>query len=231
LQEPGRKNPRGDFLQIDTTNILFISGGAFSGLERIINTRMDAASIGFGAQMKKEMEDHKVLGKYFDNAIPRDLVEYGMIPEFVGRFPVIVSTKGLDITDLVNILTVPKNSIIKQYKRLFAMDDVNFHVTDEGLQEIAKTAFARGSGARGLRSITDAVLMETQYVVPSMEDVHTVFLDDAAVRRERKPILFTDPEMTITKYEALIKEGRSEVAGCVSVDIYSDPEIERQEAA
>jgi ATP-dependent Clp protease ATP-binding subunit ClpX len=231
LQEPGRKNPRGDFLQIDTTNILFISGGAFSGLERIINTRMDAASIGFGAQMKKEMEDHKVLGKYFDNAIPKDLVEYGMIPEFVGRFPVIVSTKGLDITDLVNILTVPKNSIIKQYKRLFAMDDVNFHVTAEGLQEIAKTAFARGSGARGLRSITDAVLMETQYVVPSMEDVHTVFLDDAAVRRERKPILFTDPEMTIAKYEALMKEGQLEVAGCVSVDIYSDPEIERQEAA
>jgi ATP-dependent Clp protease ATP-binding subunit ClpX len=218
-------------LQIDTTNILFISGGAFSGLERIINTRMDAASIGFGAQMKKEMEDHKVLGKYFDNAIPKDLVEYGMIPEFVGRFPVIVSTKGLDITDLVNILTVPKNSIIKQYKRLFAMDDVDFHVTDEGLQEIAKTAFARGSGARGLRSITDAVLMETQYVVPSMEDVHTVFLDDAAVRRERKPIVLTDPALTLEKYVACLKEGQVEVAGAVSVDIYSDPEIERQEAA
>jgi ATP-dependent Clp protease ATP-binding subunit ClpX len=231
LQEPGRKNPRGDFLQIDTTNILFISGGAFSGLERIINKRMDAASIGFGAQMKKEISDPKVQGKYFDNAIPKDLVEYGMIPEFVGRFPVIVSTKGLDITDLVNILTVPKNSIIKQYKRLFAMDDVNFHVTPAGLQEIAKTAFSRGTGARGLRSITDAVLMETQYIVPSMPDVHTVFIDDAAVRGEKKPIVFTHVDMTIEKYEALVKEGNSEVAGAVSVNIYDDPEIERQEAA
>lgn len=231
LQEPGRKNPRGDFLQIDTTNILFISGGAFSGLERIINKRMDAASIGFGAQMKKAVEDPKVQGKYFDSAIPKDLVEYGMIPEFVGRFPVIVSTKGLELTDLVNILTVPKNSIVKQYKRLFAMDDVNFHITDDGLQEISKTAFSRGTGARGLRSITDAVLMETQYVVPSMPEVHTVFVDDAAVRGERKPILLKDAEMTLEKYEALIKDGQSEVEGAVPVNIEEDPEIESQEAA
>jgi ATP-dependent Clp protease ATP-binding subunit ClpX len=229
--EPGRKNPRGDFLQIDTSNILFIAGGAFSGLERVINKRMDAGSIGFGANMKKEMENHKVVGKYFDNAIPKDLIEFGMIPELVGRFPVIVSTKGLDITDLVNILTVPKNSIIKQYKRLFAMDDVDFHVTEEGLQEIAKTAHARGSGARGLRSITDAVLMETQYMVPSMEDVHTVYLSDEAVQGKSKPIVLTDPALTLEKYMACLKEGQLEVAGAMSVDIYSDPEIERQEAA
>ena len=110
--------------------------------------------------MKKKVDDPKVQGRYFDNAIPKDLVDYGMIPEFVGRFPVIVSTKGLDIEDLVDILTVPKNSIMKQYRRLFAMDDVNFHVTEDGLQEIAKTAFTRGTGARGLRSITDNVLMK-----------------------------------------------------------------------
>jgi ATP-dependent Clp protease ATP-binding subunit ClpX len=228
-KEPGRKNPRGDFLQIDTTNILFICGGAFSGLERIINRRMDAASIGFGAQMKKNIDDHKVQGKYFENAIPKDLVEYGMIPEFVGRFPVITTTKGLDIEDLVDILTKPKNSIMKQYRRLFAMDDVNFHVTDEGLQEIAKTAFTRGTGARGLRSISDQVLMETQYVVPSMPNVHTVYVDAAAVRGERKPILFKDPALTVDKYEALIKEkgdSLAHVEGTAQVNIDDDSDLD-----
>ena len=111
FQEPGRKNPRGDFLQIDTTNILFICGGAFAGLERIVNHRTNAASIGFGAEMKQEVEDPKVQGRCFDNVIPKDLVDFGMIPEFVGRFPVIVSTKGLDLDNLVDILTVPRNSI------------------------------------------------------------------------------------------------------------------------
>ena len=218
-KEPGRKNPRGDFLQIDTSNILFISGGAFSGLERIINRRVDAASIGFGAQMKKAVDDPRVQGRYFDNAIPKDLVEFGMIPEFVGRFPVIVSTKGLDVENLMDILTEPRNSIMKQYKRLFAMDDVNFHVTPKALEEIAKTAFSRGTGARGLRSITDNVLMETQYVVPSHPDVHTVYIDDAAVRGERKPILLKHPEMTVEKYEALIKKGQYEAEGAVPVDV------------
>lgn len=179
--------------------------------------------------MKKAVDDPKVQGRYFDNAIPKDLVEYGMIPEFVGRFPVIVSTKGLDIPDLVDILTVPKNSIMKQYRRLFAMDDVNFHVTEEALAEIAKTAFSRGTGARGLRSITDAVLMETQYVVPSMDGVHTVYVDDAAVRGDRKPILLKDPEMTVEKFEALMKSGQSEVDGVVTVNI--NEELEHAEAA
>jgi len=218
-KEPGRKNPRGDFLQIDTTNILFICGGAFSGLERIINRRMDSASIGFGAQMKKELDDHKVQGKYFDNAIPKDLVEYGMIPEFVGRFPVVVSTRGLDVENLIDILTVPKNSLVKQYKYLFAMNNVDFHVTECGLIEISKTAFSRGTGARGLRSITENVLMETMFVVPSLPDVHTVYLDAAAVRGERKPILLQDPEMTVEKYEALVKQGMSNVDGAIPADI------------
>jgi ATP-dependent Clp protease ATP-binding subunit ClpX len=224
LQEPGRRNPRGEFLIIDTTNILFICGGAFSGLERIINKRIDAASIGFGAQMKKAVDDPRVQGRYFDNAIPKDLVEYGMIPEFVGRFPVIVSTKGLDIDDLVNILTEPKNSIIKQYKRLFGMDDVNFHVTHEALQEIAITAFGRGTGARGLRSITDAVLMETQYIVPSVSEVHTVYVDGAAVRGERKPILLKDPSMTVERFEAYMKDNGNDttVDGAIPVNIDDD---------
>jgi ATP-dependent Clp protease ATP-binding subunit ClpX len=230
LQEPGRKNPRGDFLQIDTTNILFICGGAFAGLERIVNHRTNAASIGFGAEMKQKIEDPKVQGRCFDSVIPKDLVDFGMIPEFVGRFPVIVSTKGLDLDNLVDILTVPRNSIIKQYKRLFSIDDVKFHVTECGLKEIAKTAFGRGTGARGLRSITDQVLMETQYVVPSLADVHTVYVDAAAVRGERKPILLKG-DMTVEKYESLTKSG-AEVVGAIPVTIDEmEDEMESEEAA
>ncbi|KAL3767889.1 hypothetical protein ACHAW5_010132 [Stephanodiscus triporus] len=203
------KNPRGDFIQIDTTNILFISGGAFAGLEQIINRRMDAASIGFGAKMKKNTEDFKVQGKYFDSAIPKDLVHFGMIPEYVGRFPVIVSTKGLDEKSLVDILTVPKNSLIKQYTFQFAMNGIRFHATECALREVAKMAFLRGSGARGLRSITENILMETMFVVPSIKGVHTVYLDSAAVRGERKPILLKHPDMTAKKFEELMKGGQT----------------------
>lgn len=230
-KEPGRKNPKSDFLQIDTTNILFICGGAFSGLERIVNHRTNAASIGFGAEMRKEIDNPDVQDQCFDNVIPKDLVDFGMIPEFIGRFPVIVATKGLDLENLVDILTVPRNSIIKQYKRLFALDDVRFHVTDCGLREIAKTAFKRGTGARGLRSIVEQVLMETQYVVPSMPDVHTVYLDSAAVRGERKPILLKDPAMTVEKYEALMKEGKVDVDGVMPVSIEDDEDSFREVAA
>ena len=212
-KEPGRKNPRGDFLQIDTSNILFIVGGAFSGLEKIINRRMDSASIGFGAQMKKDTDDHKVQGKYFDNAIPKDLIQYGMIPEFIGRFPVIVSTKGLDEDNLIDILTTPKNSLYKQYKYLFAMNDVDFHISDCGLREIARTAFGRGSGARGLRAITENVLMETMFVVPSIPGVHTVYMDAAAISGARKPILLKDPNLTIAKFELMMKESNGVFEG------------------
>lgn len=193
---------------------------------------MDAASIGFGAQMKKEISDPKVQGRYFDNAIPKDLVDYGMIPEFVGRFPVIVSTKGLDIPDLVDILTEPKNSIMKQYRRLFAMDDVNFHVTEEALQEIASVAFSRGTGARGLRSITDNVLMETQYVVPSLPDVHTVFVGAEAVRGESKPVLLKDPDITVEKFEEMKRDGSdAEIDGTMAVSIDDDEDELTEEAA
>lgn len=220
-KEPGRKNPRGDFLQIDTTHILFICGGAYSGLERIINRRMDAASIGFGAPLTKgknlASDNPKALDRYLAHVIPKDLVDYGMIPEFVGRFPILVSTNGLDVPHLMEILTVPKNSIIKQYQRLFAMDDVHFHITQAALQEIATTAFVRGTGARGLRSIVDKVLMETQFVIPSLQPpVHTVYIDDHAVKaateittsltgatatgqsRKRRTTTTTDPNTTTT---------------------------------
>eukprot|EP00579_Thalassiosira_antarctica_P001098 CAMPEP_0201865276 /NCGR_PEP_ID=MMETSP0902-20130614/172_1 /ASSEMBLY_ACC=CAM_ASM_000551 /TAXON_ID=420261 /ORGANISM="Thalassiosira antarctica, Strain CCMP982" /LENGTH=809 /DNA_ID=CAMNT_0048389967 /DNA_START=93 /DNA_END=2522 /DNA_ORIENTATION=- len=223
-KEPGRKNPRGDFIQIDTTNILFISGGAFSGLETIINKRMDAASIGFGATMKKNIDDFKVQGKYFDNAIPKDLVQFGVIPEFVGRFPVIVSTRGLDEKSLVDILTEPKNSLVKQYIFQFAMNGIRFHATPCALAEVAKMAFRRGSGARGLRSITENILMETMFVVPSLEKVHTVYLDAMAVRGERKPILLKHPDMTVEKFEELLKEGQTweELEGADVVQMEDD---------
>jgi len=211
-KDPGRKNPRNEFLQIDTTNILFICGGAYSGLERVINRRLDAASIGFGAPLKNAsledngQESQHVQGKYLEATIPKDLCDYGMIPEFVGRFPVIVSTQGLSLENLVDILTEPKNSIMKQYQRLFQMDDVHFHITDDALWQIAKTAYSRGTGARGLRSITDKVLMDTQFVVPSMPKVHTVYVDAVAVRGERPPILLQDPNMTVETLEALMQE-------------------------
>jgi len=224
-KEPGRKNPRGEFLQIDTSNILFICGGAFAGLEKIINRRMDSASIGFGAQMKKDTDDHKIQGKYFDNAIPKDLVQYGMIPEFVGRFPVIVSTKGLDEDNLIDILTTPKNSLYKQYKYLFAMNDVDFHISECGLREVARTAFGRGTGARGLRAITENALMETMFVVPSIPNVHTVYLDAAAIRGDRKPILLKNPTLNAKKFEQMMKEKNGKldgIEGVVTVDINKD---------
>jgi len=229
-KEPGRKNPRGDFLQIDTSNILFICGGAFAGLEKIINRRMDAASIGFGAQMKKRLDDLKVQGKYFDNAIPKDLVEHGMIPEFIGRFPVIVSTKGLEEKDLIDILTVPKNALIKQFQALLGMSDVNFHVSDCALREIAKMSLSRGTGARGLRSIAENVLMEAMFVVPSLDDVHTVYVDAKAINGTGKPILLKDPEMTVERYESLIKEGKTDVEGAEEVLLDVDDE-NREEVA
>ena len=206
-------------MQIDTTNILFICGGAFSGLEKIINRRMDSASIGFGAQMKKELSDHKVQNKYYENALPVDLISFGMIPEFVGRFPVIKATNGLDIANLVDILTIPKNSLTRQYKRLFAMNNVDFHITECGLTEIAKAAYTRGTGARGLRSFMENILMEAMYVVPSRPDVHSVYLDAAAVRGESKPMLLIDPELTPKEFEALRKRGIVTVNGALPVDL------------
>lgn len=231
-KEPGRKNPRGDFLQIDTTNILFICGGAFAGLEKIINRRMDSASIGFGAKMKKDTEDFKVQNNYFDSAIPKDLVQYGMIPEFIGRFPVIVSTKGLDEESLIDILSTPKNSLLKQYKYLFAMNDVEFHITECGLREIAKTAFGRGTGARGLRAITENALMETMFVVPSIPDVHSVYVDAAAIRGERKPVLLRSPELTVDAFVKLFAQHNGDInkidgAECVDIhQVFHGDEIE-----
>ena len=179
--------------------------------------------------MKKELDDSSIQSDYFDKAIPQDLVEFGMIPEFIGRFPVIVSTKGLDVSMLMDILTEPKNSLVKQYKSLLSMNDVHLHVTPCGLEAIAKTAHARGTGARGLRSITENVLMETMFNVPSMPDVHTVYLDGKAIRGERKPLVLKNG-MTVEKLDKLVEEHGGDIDAAVeagaamTVDTYEESE-------
>jgi ATP-dependent Clp protease ATP-binding subunit ClpX len=168
-----------------------------------------------------------IQGQYFDKAIPKDLVQYGMVPEFIGRFPVIVSTQGLDEKSLIDILTVPKNSLMKQYKYLFAMNDVDLHVSKCALQEIAKTAFSRGVGARGLRAITENVLMETMFVTPSIPNIHTVYIDAAAVRGDRKPILLRDPNITVSKLEELMKESDAILEDIEGIDfVDKDADLE-----
>lgn len=154
-KEGGRKNPRGDFISIDTSDVMFIAGGAFAGLESIINSRVDKASIGFGAKLKKDLKDEDTTQSYLDTTQPKDLTAYGLIPEFVGRFPLIVSTKALDEDALVDVMTLPKNALLKQYEYLFGLNDIEFVVTDSALRYIAREAKARGTGARGLRSITE----------------------------------------------------------------------------
>eukprot|EP00520_Triparma_pacifica_P003784 CAMPEP_0118648834 /NCGR_PEP_ID=MMETSP0785-20121206/9376_1 /TAXON_ID=91992 /ORGANISM="Bolidomonas pacifica, Strain CCMP 1866" /LENGTH=479 /DNA_ID=CAMNT_0006541071 /DNA_START=459 /DNA_END=1898 /DNA_ORIENTATION=+ len=188
-KEGGRKNPRGDFINIDTTDILFICSGAFSGLEQIVNNRLEKASIGFGAKLRKDLKDQKTMSNFFEKTVPQDLNSYGLIPEFTGRFPVISSTKSLDEDALVQVMTQPKNSLMKQYCYLFSLNGVDFHVTEGGLKEIAKTAHSRGTGARGLRAITEQLLMESFYIAPSDESINCVFLDSNAARGERPPII------------------------------------------
>lgn len=180
-RDGGRKNPRGEFIQMDTSNILFICGGAFAGLETVIGSRLTSSSIGFGANMKKEMTDSEQ-GSLFDQAEPSDLMRFGLIPEFIGRFPVIVSTRMLTLDQLVNVLTEPKDAIVKQYAYQFAMYDVDLHFTQEALVAIAEQASHQKTGARGLKAIMEKLLRNAMFVVPDSPDCHTVVVDIAAVR-------------------------------------------------
>lgn len=165
----GRKHPHQELLQIDTTNILFICGGAFEGIEKLIETRMDQKSIGFNAAITTKGD--KNIGEVLTEVLPKDFVKYGLIPEFIGRVPVITSLQELDEDALVKILTEPKNSLIKQYKKLFELDGVKLIFNDESLVAIAKKALERNTGARGLRSIIESVMMELMYKVPSDESI------------------------------------------------------------
>ncbi|SDN38676.1 ATP-dependent Clp protease ATP-binding subunit ClpX [Lutimaribacter pacificus] len=183
----GRKHPQQEFLQVDTTNILFICGGAFAGLDRIIAQRGKGSAMGFGADVKDP--DARRVGELFAELEPEDLLKFGLIPEFVGRLPVIATLEDLDEDALVTILTEPKNALVKQYQRLFELEDVQLTFTDDALTAIAKRAIQRKTGARGLRSILEDILLDTMFELPGMSDVQEVVVNEEAVTSDAKPLL------------------------------------------
>ena len=183
----GRKHPQQEFLQVDTTNILFICGGAFSGLDKIIAKRGSEISIGFGAKVKHFQE--QTIGELIKNLEPEDLIKYGLIPEFVGRMPILATLEDLDEHSLVKILKEPKNSLLKQYKRLFEFENVQLIFKDDAVREIAKKAVSKKTGARGLRSIIEALLLKTMFELPTMENVEEVIVDQSAVKNNSKPLI------------------------------------------
>ena len=183
----GRKHPQQEFLQVDTTNILFICGGAFAGLDKIIAQRGRGSAIGFGADVK-DTDDRRV-GELFQELEPEDLLKFGLIPEFVGRLPVLATLTDLDEAALITILTEPKNALIKQYQRLFEMEDVQLSFTDDALKAVAKRAIDRKTGARGLRSILEEVLLDTMFELPSMRGVEEVVVNEECILRKGEPLL------------------------------------------
>ncbi len=184
----GRKHPQQEFLQVDTSNILFICGGAFAGLEKVIRNRSEKGGIGFGAEVKSKDEKRNV-GELLSQLEPEDLVHYGLIPEFVGRLPVIATLEELDVEALVQILTEPKNSLTKQYSKLFEMEGVEVDFREDGLRAIAEKGMERKTGARGLRSILEGVLLDSMYNIPSLENVSKVVIDESVIRGDSEPLL------------------------------------------
>ena len=183
----GRKHPQQEFLQVDTTNILFICGGAFAGLDKVIENRGKGTSIGFGAKVKSNEES--TISEIIKKLEPEDLIKYGLIPEFIGRMPIIATLKELDEKSLVKILKEPKNSLLKQYKRLFEFEDVKLEFRDEALIEISKKAISKKTGARGLRSILESLLLKTMFSLPDMENVESVTVDKSVVKGKSEPII------------------------------------------
>ncbi len=184
----GRKHPQQEFVQIDTSNMLFICGGAFSGLEQIIRQRVEKGGIGFSAEVKSEL-DQKATDELLTQIESEDLTRFGLIPEFIGRLPVIATLTELDEDALIRILTEPKNALTKQYERLFEMEDVELEFREDALREISKKAILRRTGARGLRTIMEHILLDTMYEVPSLSNVEKVVVDGAVVRAESEPYL------------------------------------------
>jgi ATP-dependent Clp protease ATP-binding subunit ClpX len=182
----GRKHPQQEFLQVDTTNILFICGGAFAGLDKIIAQRDKGSAMGFGADVKAE--DDRRIGDLLEDLEPEDLLKFGLIPEFVGRLPVIATLRDLDEDALVTILTQPKNALVKQYERLFDMENVSLRFTDEALSAIAAKAIERKTGARGLRSILEDVLLDPMFELPGHESVQEIVVNDEVIAGEAKPL-------------------------------------------
>ncbi|MGI3168482.1 ATP-dependent Clp protease ATP-binding subunit ClpX [Pseudooceanicola sp. C21-150M6] len=183
----GRKHPQQEFLQVDTTNILFICGGAFAGLDRIIAQRGKGSAMGFGAEVRDN--DDRGVGELFKELEPEDLLKFGLIPEFVGRLPVLATLEDLDEEALVTILTQPKNALVKQYQRLFELEDAELTFTDDALTAIAKRAIERKTGARGLRSILEDILLDTMFDLPGMENVTEVVVNEEAVTSDAKPLM------------------------------------------
>jgi len=182
----GRKHPQQEYLQVDTSNILFICGGAFAGLEKIVSDRGKSASIGFGADVRAPEE--RQTGDILRDLEPEDLLKFGLIPEFVGRVPVVATLHDLDTEALVDILTRPKNALVKQYRRLFEMENVNLEFTDDALRAVAELALARNAGARGLRSILESVLLDTMYDLPGNHDIEEIVVNREVVEARSQPL-------------------------------------------
>ena len=197
----GRKHPQQEFLQVDTSNILFICGGAFAGLDKIIRDRSDRSGIGFTAEVRSTEDDQSV-GKTLQSVEPEDLVKYGLIPEFVGRLPMIATLDELDLDALVRIIREPKNSLTKQYAKLFEMENVEIQFREDALKAISRRAQERKTGARGLRSIMESVLLDTMYKIPSLEKVSKVVIDAAVIEGMSEPLLM---------YENVDQKGQSAV--------------------
>lgn len=185
----GRKHPHQEFIQIDTSNILFICGGAFEGIDKIIQTRIGQKGIGFGADIKSKEE--RKIGEILEMILPQDLLRYGLIPEFVGRVPIIVTLDALDKGALIRILTEPKNALVKQYKKLFDLDGVELEFTDDALEAVATEALQRNTGARGLRAIIEDIMLDVMYEVPSRMDVTKVVITKEVIEKKEKPLLVT----------------------------------------
>jgi len=183
----GRKHPQQEFLQVDTTNILFICGGAFAGIDKIISSRGRDTSIGFGADVRSE--DERKTGTILHEMEPEDLLKFGLIPEFVGRLPVLATLEDLDTDALIKILTEPKNALVKQYQRLFEMEDTKLSFTEDALKSIAEKAIDRKTGARGLRSIMESILLNTMFDLPTTEGVDEVMVNSEAVESDKDPLL------------------------------------------
>ncbi|MBI6628648.1 ATP-dependent Clp protease ATP-binding subunit ClpX [Pontibaca salina] len=183
----GRKHPQQEFLQVDTTNILFICGGAFAGLDKIIAQRGKGSAMGFGADVREN--DDRGIGEIFRDLEPEDLLKFGLIPEFVGRLPVLATLEDLDADALITILTQPKNALVKQYQRLFELEETELHFTDDALSAIAERAIKRKTGARGLRSILEDILLDTMFELPGLDSVTKVVVNEEAVTSEAGPLM------------------------------------------
>lgn len=193
----GRKHPHQEMLQIDTTNILFICGGAFVGLENIIEQRVGKKAMGFGAEVKTKQERN--LGELYSQLLPEDLLKFGLIPEFIGRIPMVVTLEALDKKALINILTEPKNALVKQYRKLFSMEGIQLTFEKDAIEEVAALALERNTGARGLRSILENVMMDAMYEVPSRQDVSECVVTREAVRNPQKLKLLSEKATPILK--------------------------------